>query len=58
MEPWKIHKFCMSASLVELHNCQVRLKELIESGKVGDTNADKALELITEYIELKSLFEA
>ena len=57
MELWKIHKFCESASLSELRERQDRLKALIESGRVSDTNAEKALELITEYIDLKSLFD-
>ncbi|MCU7829552.1 MAG: hypothetical protein KZQ85_10840 [Candidatus Thiodiazotropha sp. (ex Myrtea sp. 'scaly one' KF741663)] len=57
MELWKVHKFCESASLEDLRNRRDKLKELIELNKLVDTNAVKALELIEEYIELKSLFE-
>ncbi len=57
MEVWKIHKYCNSASVAELRERQSRLKALIDSGKVKETNAFEALVLITEYIELKSLFE-
>lgn len=46
MELWKIHKYCKSASLVELRDRQDRLKALIESGKVSETNARKALVLV------------
>ena len=57
LELWKIHKYCKSASLSELRERRARLKALIETGKVAETNAAKALALISEYIELKSLFE-
>jgi len=57
MELWKIHKYCESASLQELRERQRKLSELIENGEVQDTNAKRALEILTEYIELKSLFE-
>ncbi|MET0081146.1 MAG: hypothetical protein ABW119_22050 [Candidatus Thiodiazotropha lotti] len=57
MELWKVHKFCESASLEDLRNRRAKLKGLIELYKLVDTNAVKALELIEEYIELKSLFE-
>lgn len=57
MELWKVHKFCTSASLEDLRNRRDKLKALIELNKLVDTNALKALELIEEYIELKSLLE-
>ncbi|MGD9171168.1 MAG: hypothetical protein PVI97_14060 [Candidatus Thiodiazotropha sp.] len=57
MELWKIHKFCETASLSELQESRDKLKTLIDQMKLIDTNALKALELIDEYIELKSLFE-
>jgi hypothetical protein len=42
---------------MELRLRRDRLKLLIDQSKVIDTNATKALEIIDEYIELKSLFE-
>ena len=57
MELWKVHKFCETASLNELRNRRDRLRVLIDHMKVIDTNALKALEIMDEYIELKSLFE-
>jgi hypothetical protein len=57
MELWKIHKFCETSSLSELRSRREKLKELIDHMKVVDTNAYKVLELLDEYIELKSLFE-
>ncbi|MEW8046617.1 MAG: hypothetical protein AB2805_09015 [Candidatus Thiodiazotropha sp.] len=57
MELWKVHKFCETASLEQLRTRRDKLKKLIKDKKVIDTNAVKALELVEEYIELKSLFE-
>ncbi len=57
MELWKIHRYCESASLQELREHQRKLIKLGDNGKVGDTNAVRALEILTEYIELKNLFE-
>ncbi|MBW9263052.1 MAG: hypothetical protein K1564_15915 [Candidatus Thiodiazotropha sp. (ex. Lucinisca nassula)] len=57
MELWKIHKFCETSSLSELQTRREKLKKLIDHMKVVDTNATKVLELLDEYIELKSLFE-
>jgi hypothetical protein len=57
MELWKVHKFCESASLKELRVRSKQLRSLIDFMKVIDTNALKALEIMEQYIELKSLFE-
>ena len=57
MELWKIHKYCESASLQELRDRKQKLIELIDNGDVRDTNAEYALDLLIEYINLKSLFE-
>ncbi|MFK5893774.1 MAG: hypothetical protein QM504_11190 [Pseudomonadota bacterium] len=57
MELWKIHKFCTGASLEELQKRKKQLEELIDKGTVRDTNAEYALKILTEYIELKALFE-
>jgi len=57
MELWKIHKFCTGASLEELRERKEKLEALIDQGTVKDTNADYALKILTEYIELKTLFE-
>jgi hypothetical protein len=57
VELWKVHKFCETASLNELRNRRYRLRVQIDHMKVIDTNALKALEIMDEYIELKSLFE-
>jgi len=57
MELWKIHKYCTGASLSELQERKKKLEALIENGTVKDTNAEHALNILIEYIELKILFE-
>ena len=56
MELWKVHKFCTTASLTQLCDIEKKLERL--SRLQHTTNADKALEIVREYIELKRLFEA
>ena len=55
MELWKIHKFCTTASLKQLYDIEKKLERL--SRLRHTTNADKALEIVREYIELKKLFD-
>ncbi len=55
MELWKIHKFCTTASLNQLYDIEKKLERL--SRLQHTTNADKALEIVREYIELKKLFD-
>ena len=57
METWKIHKFCEGASLKELIERREQLMRLVDENRLANTNAKRILELVDEYIELKSLFE-
>ncbi len=57
MENWKVHKYCETASLQELLLKKQQLMDLMLKKDLSDTNADKVLKLLDEYIELKSLFE-
>lgn len=57
MELWKIHKYCERADLDELLEREVKLMVLLQQGRLKDTNALKALELMQEYIELKKVFQ-
>jgi hypothetical protein len=57
MELWKVHKFCEGASLAELQARREKIIALIEKNALSNTNAEKVLSLLDEYIELKRLFE-
>lgn len=57
MELWKIHKYCEQADLDELLEREAKLIELLQQGRLKDTNALKALELMQEYIALKKVFQ-
>lgn len=57
METWKVHKYCETATLAELMQKKEKLINLMLKKDISDTNADKVLKLLDEYIELKSLFE-
>jgi len=57
MELWKIHKFCEGASLKELLSRREKMTALMKSNALSNTNAEKVLSLLDEYIELKRLFE-
>ena len=57
MEIWKVHKFCESASLAELQEKRKALCALLQQGKLKGTNAEPALKILEEYLELKRLFE-
>ncbi len=57
MELWKIHKYCERADLDELLEREAKLIVLLQQGRLKDTNALKALELMQEYIELKKVFQ-
>jgi hypothetical protein len=56
MELWKIHKFCESATLEQLEDREKRLVGLMEANSLSDTNAQKLLVVVREYIELKKMF--
>ena len=56
MELWKIHKFCESATLEQLEEREKRLVSLMEANSLSDTNAQKLLAVVREYIELKRMF--
>lgn len=55
MELWKIHKFCETATLEQLQETEKKLKELAQ--RQASANVDKALAIVTEYLELKRLFD-
>lgn len=57
MELWKIHKYCESADLETLIRKEAELAEKLAAGRLNDTNAIKALDILREYIELKRLFQ-
>ena len=60
MEFWKIHKFfesyCESATLEQLEDREKRLVGLMEANSLSDTNAQKLLVVVREYIERKKMF--
>ena len=55
MELWKIHRFCETATLKQLQETEEKLKALAQ--QQSSTNANKALEIVREYLELKRLFD-
>ena len=57
MELWKIHKFCEGASLNELFQRKLEIVALMEKQNLSNTNAHQVLNVLEEYIELKSLFD-
>ncbi|MCP4666421.1 MAG: hypothetical protein GY849_08635 [Deltaproteobacteria bacterium] len=53
MKLWEIHKFCETAGLDDLIEKENQLVALIQSRSLLETNAQKALEIVQKYIELK-----